>query len=217
MPKIGNKLSLSEHAYMVLKDAILNKTFKPKDILLEESLAEMLGVSRTPLRTALKRLEFEKLIYINSSKQAVVAEISFEDMVQIFVYRYAVEPVLARVVCDLITDAYLERIEDCLERNRQAIEEKHFAKTLDCELQFDTILAECSDNEFLADSVATIHTYLRRFLTLSTTASLDSPPSLAEHGNILEALRAKDADEAEKRTRFHVRQVASRLGYTLPV
>ncbi|SBW09909.1 hypothetical protein KL86DPRO_50315 [uncultured delta proteobacterium] len=78
LPKIGHKQSLSDHAYTVIKEAILNNTFKPKDILLEESIAEMLGISRTPLRTALKRLEFEKLIFINSQSRPLSRRFSRE-------------------------------------------------------------------------------------------------------------------------------------------
>lgn len=69
LPKIGEKLSLSDKAYKVIKEAILNNDLKPREILSEEALATKLGISRTPLRTALKRLEFEKLVNVNSTKK----------------------------------------------------------------------------------------------------------------------------------------------------
>ena len=202
---------------MVLKEAILNNTFKPRDVLLEEAIAEMLGVSRTPLRTALKRLAFEKLVVVNSSKQAVVAEIQPEDMVKVFVFRLAVEPLIARVACGMVTDEHLEKIEDCLTRNTRALEEKDLINVIACELEFDRILVASVDNEFLVDSISMIHSYLQRFLALSTTTHSDAPASLAEHRAILEALRMKNPDAAEERARYHVRQVAARLGYGLPV
>ena len=217
LPKIGHKQSLSEHAYVVIKEAILNNMFKPKDILLEESIAEMLGVSRTPLRTALKRLEFEKLLVINSSKQAVVAEIQPEDMVKVFVFRLAVEPVLARTACNHVAGEDIARIEDCLARNKVAITDRNLIDIIACELEFDNLIAGCADNGFLTDSIAMIHSYLQRFLTLSTTTYSDAPDSLHEHGLILDALKVRDGALAEERTMHHVRQVALRLGFTLPI
>ncbi|GHV54702.1 GntR family transcriptional regulator [Deltaproteobacteria bacterium] len=217
LPKIGNKLSLSDHAYMVIKEAILNNTFKPKDILLEESVAEMLGVSRTPLRMALKRLELEKLVILNSSKQAVVAEIYLEDMVKVFVFRLAVEPAISRMACSLITEQSLADIEDCFVRNAKAIAEKNLVDIIARELDFDEILAASAGNAFFTDSVVMIHSYLQRFLTLSTTSLLDAPASLTEHRMIFDALRSQNAETAAERTVFHVRQVAERLGFTLPI
>ncbi|MDR2826376.1 MAG: GntR family transcriptional regulator [Deltaproteobacteria bacterium] len=217
LPKIKNKLSLSDHAYMVIKEAILNNTFKPRDILLEESVAEMLGISRTPLRMALKRLEFEKLVFTNSSKQAVVAEIDLEDMTRVFVFRLAVEPVIARMTSILVTKQSLDDIEDCLVRNAKAIETKNLVDIVTCELEFDELLAVCADNEFLTDSVVMIHGYLQRFLTLSTTSLSDAPASLTEHRIIFDALLSNNSELAMERTTFHVRQVAKRLGFSLPI
>jgi DNA-binding GntR family transcriptional regulator len=217
LPKIGNKLSLSDQAYMVIKEAILNNTFKPKDTLLEESVAEMLGVSRTPLRMALKRLEFEKLVFTNSSKQAVVAEIYQEDMIKVFVFRLAVEPAISRIASLLVTQQYLDDIEACLVRNAKAIETKSLVDIIAHELEFDELLAGCANNEFLTDSVVMIHSYLQRFLTLSTTSLPDAPASLTEHHMIFDALSAKNSELAMERTTFHVRQVAKRLGFTLPI
>jgi DNA-binding GntR family transcriptional regulator len=216
LPNIGRKKSLSEQAYLVIKESILNNTFKPRDILLEESLAEMLGISRTPLRTALKRLEFEKLVIVNSSKQAVVAEIHLEDMVKVLVFRLAVEPFIARLACGLVEQAHLAAIEECLAQNETAIQEKCLTSIIACELEFDKLLVAITENEFLADSIAMIHSYQHRFLTLSTTTYQDAPGSLAEHRLILDALRAKNADAAEKRVQEHLRRVASRLGFQLP-
>lgn len=217
LPKIGNSRSLSDHAYMVLKEAILNNTFKPRDTLLEESIAAKLGVSRTPLRTALKRLEFEKLVVINSSKKAVVAEIQMEDMVKVFVFRLALEPLIARVACGTAAEEGIRQVEDCLARNRQAIEERHFVAIIACELEFDKLLVGFTGNEFLTDGIAMIHSYLQRFLVLSTTTYPDAPASLTEHHAILDALRDKAPDLAEERTRHHLRNVAMRLGFSLPV
>ena len=217
LPKIGHKQSLSDHAYMVIKEAILNNTFKPRDILLEESIAEMLGISRTPLRTALKRLEFERLVFINTSKQAVVAEIHPKDMVEVFVFRLAVEPMVARLACASRSDKHIVQVEDCLARNDIAIKEKNLIDIIACELEFDSLLSSCTSNEFLSDGISTIHSYMHRFLSLSTTTYSDAFGSIEEHLQILNAIRDRDTAEAEKRTRFHVRQVALRLKFDLPI
>lgn len=213
LPNIGNKQSLSEQAYTVIKEAILNNKIKPKDILLEESLAASLGISRTPLRAALKKLEFEKLIYINSSRQAVVSEIKTEDMLQVFVFRLAVEPFVARLACDRMTAEGVGRLERNLLRQEKAINQHNLMEVIASELEFDGILAEIAGNEFFADAVGMVNTVMQRFLILSMTLSRDAPEALVEHTAMLDALKSGDCGSAARHSHDHLLKVANRLGF----
>ncbi|SBW06664.1 putative GntR family transcriptional regulator [uncultured delta proteobacterium] len=216
LPKIGNNKSLSQQAYDAIKKAILTNEFKPKDILREEALADSLGISRTPLRAALKRLQYEKLVVVNSAKQTFVSEVKTEDMARVFVFRFAVEPMAARVAAALIGKKGLGRIEECLASHAACVKERNVEKAIVLELLFNTLLAECTENEFLIDGTEMINTYVQRFLSVANSTVRNVPLSLEEHGRIFEALKAHDAKAAEAQTNEHLSRVVARFGFTLP-
>lgn len=216
LPKIGKTQSLSQQAYTAIKKAILTNQIKPKDILREEALAVSLGISRTPLRAALKRLQYEKLVVVNSTKQTFVSEVNTEDMSKVFVFRFAVEPMAAKVASLMIGKKGLMQIEDSLRHHGAHIKNGNIEKVIEYELQFSTLIAQHAENEFLVDSVAMINTYVQRFLALASTTPQDVQYSADEHRHIFEALQKHDSKAAVERTCRHLSNVASRLGFTLP-
>ncbi len=214
LPKIGNRQSLSEQAYLVIKNAILQNKIKPKDVLSEESLAADLGISRTPLRAALKRLEFEHLIYSNSSRQAVVAEVNVEDAAEAYALRVAVEPVIARLLATRgLPKQYAKKLDENLKRQAQAFEVKNLVDVVTSGLEFDYLLAEATENNFFIEVVGRINIYMQRVLTLSKTHEHDAPLAVNEHREILAAITDGNADKAERLSRLHLYSGAERLGF----
>lgn len=211
LPKIGKSLSLSEHAYLVIKDAILNNKIRPKEILSEEALADQLGISRTPLRTALKKLEFEKLIYINSSKNAVVADIARADMDKVFVIRLALEPVAARITCSNINEAKIREIEENLTIQANSIKTNDLVKFMDSHWNFHLYFARYSENELLLEMIERTMLYTQRFLMLSMTMPQYAPIAFEEHQAIVNALKTKSPALAEANMLLHIKNSASRL------
>ncbi|MCC8193309.1 MAG: GntR family transcriptional regulator [Deltaproteobacteria bacterium] len=216
LPRIGNNQSLSEQAYEAIKGAILTGEFKPRDHLREEALASSLGISRTPLRAALKRLQYEKLIIVNSTKQTFVSEVNIDDMARVFVFRFAVEPMAAKVAATVIGKRDLALVEDCLKQHTARIKSGKMDKVIDSELLFSSLIARATENEFLIDSVAMINTFVQRFLALSPSTPDAVPHSVEEHRLIYKALKDHDPAAAEKRTCAHLTNVAARLGFQLP-
>lgn len=216
LPKIGKKQPLSEQAYAAVKEGILTNTLKAKDVLLEETLCNMLGISKTPLRVALTRLEAEKLVVFNSAKQAVVAELSTEDVSDLFCFRFAVEPSLASIASTMLTDEYAEKLEECLSRSEEANVENDLFKIVARELEFDKILAACVDNGFFTSSITMIHSHLQRLLSRAPSTYRDARHSLVEHRMILAALKEKKAKEAATLTRRHLRNVIIRCEIDFP-
>jgi len=213
LPKIGNKQSLSEQAYFVIKSAILQNKIKPKNVLSEESLAADLCISRTPLRAALKRLEFEHLIYINSSRQAVVAEVNVEDASEAYALRVAVEPVVAKLAARKLTKESAKKLEESLKRQARAIEADNLVDVVTNGLEFDLLLAEATGNSFFIEVAERLTTYMQRVLTLSMTHSHDAPFALGEHRQMFAAIKEGNEDEAERLSRLHLYNGAERLGF----
>ena len=215
LPKIGNKKSLSEQAYFVIKNAILQNKIRPKDVLSEESLAADLGISRTPLRAALKRLEFEHLVYINSSRQAVVAEVNVEDVSKAYALRMAMEPVIARLASRTLTKQSAKKLEDNFKKQAQAIESGNLVDMVLLGLEFDHLLAEATENSFFTEAVDRLNTFMQRVLTLSKTHWHDAPLTLTEHRNMLDAIKEGNEDAADHFSRLHLQKSAERLGFKL--
>jgi len=217
LPKIGNNQSLSQQAYNAIKTAILTNQFRPKDLLREEALAATLGISRTPLRAALKRLQYEKLVTVTSTKQTIVSEVRPEDMEKVFVFRFAVEPIAAKVAATVIGKKGLRQIEECLAQQADHIAAGNIEKIIATELQFSSLLAQHTGNEFFVDSIEMINTYMQRFLSLAPTTGQDVAHSVKEHQDIYTAIAERNASAAEEKTRVHLTNVAARLGYSLPL
>lgn len=211
LPNIGKSMNLSQHAYIVIKDAILNNKIKPKEVLSEEALAAILGISRTPLRTALKMLEFEKLIFINSAKNAIVADVAKEDMEKVFVVRIALEPVAVKIACMKMDEIKVAKLEEIVKQQATAIESNEFVKFINSDREFHVLIANYTDNELLSEMIERISVSVQRFLTLSMTIPVHAHTALQEHRMIVDALKAKDPDLAETRMLLHVGDVANRI------
>ena len=104
LKQIGNKMSLSDRAYEEIKQAIINGDIRQGEILTEEQLSADLGISRTPVRSAIKKLEFDDLVSINSSRNAVVVEITEKDKTDAFFARKLIEVEEAGILAEKITD-----------------------------------------------------------------------------------------------------------------
>lgn len=211
LPKIGNDISLSEQAYLVIRDAIINNKLKPREILLEEALAAELGISRTPVRAALKRLDFERLLTLNPGRNAVVADISEEDISKVFAIRIVLEPLAAKLVAAVITPTQLEELEEVLNGQKEAIKIGDFDLYLQKDYEFHNYLAKYSDNEILFGYIQNISSQVQRFLILSETLQASSDIAFQEHIAILKALEKRDIKLAEENMRKHVENVSKRI------
>jgi len=211
LPTIGNNISLTEKAYLVIKNAILNNKLKPREILSEEALAAELGISRTPVRAALKKLEFERLILLNPGRNAIVADFSEEDMCQVFPIRIALEPVAARIAAQNINKDDLKKLKEILTSQQQAVQMEDYNLYIQKDFEFHTALARFSKNELLSDMVETINTQIKRFLILSVTLQENSTIAIQEHLKVVEALEQGEQSLAEELMKEHVVGVANRI------
>lgn len=210
LPKIGNDVSLSEKAYLVIKNAILNNKLKPREILSEEALAVELGISRTPLRSALKKLSFEGLVVINPGRNAMVADLSFEDVKKVFTVRIALEPLAAKAAATCIKQEELMDLQEILENQEEAIKMDDYDLFLQKDYEFHTAVAKYSDNDLLGNIIQTINVHVHRVLILSGTLQTNAQEAIREHEEVLAAIKNGDGDTAEIKMKQHVENVSSR-------
>lgn len=209
--KIGNEISLTEQAYLVVKDAIVNNQLKPLEDLSEEMLASQLGISRTPVRTAIKRLALEKLVIMKPGKTAVVANISESDIHKVFTVRIGLEPMAAYAAASLITQKQIDRLEAIIEGQREALRTGDYILYIAKEYEFHTAIAAYANNDLLYDFIEKVNVHVQRFLTLSLTLQKHSTAALDEHLAIVNALKKGKTEESEAAMRYHVANVAERI------
>ena len=211
LQRIGNDLSLSEQAYVLIKGAIMNNYMKPMEELSEEMLAAQLGISRTPVRSAIKKLAFEKLVVLRPGKTTIVADISAQDIMKVFAVRIALEPLAAQKAAAVITPSQLEQLEAVLAAQTEAMRGDDYNLYMMKEYEFHAGIAALAENDLLYEFVEKVNTQVQRFHTLSSALQASSALALMEHEQLLDRFRVKDAAGAGETMLTHVENVARRM------
>lgn len=199
-----NRSSLSQQAIDLLRGQIYDHRLAPGQRLDEAVLAEQLGISRTPLREALKVLSAEGLVDLQPHKGCFVAELSLRDLEEIFPIMATLEGRVAHEVAAKRTPAQLKALDalhEKLERHAAADDLNRYYET---NYVFHDLMQECAGNRWLQIVIGD----LRKLLKLSRHHSLRLEgrlaASLAEHRALMQALRRQDADAAERVMRDHL-------------
>ena len=178
-----------------LRDAIVDGTLAPGEVVRDTELAAWLGVSRTPVREALLRLGETGLVRAAPGRSTVVAEIDLDEVreahaVVVAMHRLAVAEAVAR-----ITDADLDRMRAANERFATAIEERDTGAALAADDDFHAVAVDVSGNRAVATVLAQLSPVVRR-LERRRFASGAGSESVALHDRLVEACASGDADAA---------------------
>ena len=209
MKKIGNDKSLSQRAYEVLKQAIITGELRPGQILIEDQLAKDLGISRTPVRSAIRRLEADYLLDITPSKNIVVATITQKDIHDASQARQLVEVEAAGLLAETITDDQYRQLEDIIKLQKEALNQKAYSDFLDYEYQFHVKIGEFCGNMWYAKLVDNISLLQRRVLILTWHLEADWSYAVDEHMQILEAMKRHNKEASRDAMREHIINIQS--------
>lgn len=204
--------SLADQAYTAIRAAIISNQIMPGEVLTEESLADMLGISRTPIRAALQRLLFEEIIR-QKGKNMVVSDVTEQDVRDVNVVRIQLEPLSAKLIGARggLRPKQLQQLRQCNEKQCAAAAAGDGAAFLDADYAFHVMLAQLSGNGFLVDLVEKSNLVVKRFHTLVNTLEKHSVIAGNEHREILDALEAQDYARAEQAIRTHLQHVDERF------
>jgi DNA-binding GntR family transcriptional regulator len=195
---------LRELVLEAIREAIINGTLKPRERLMEIQLADELGVSRTPIREALRKLELEGFIVMVPRKGAYVADLSFKDIADVFEIRAALEGLAAGLAAERITDEELEEMERYLVEKADAIARNDMERLVEVDTGFHDIIYRASRNERLTSIINNLREQIQRFRTMSLAYPGRSKRSLEEHRNIIEAIQSRDAQLARQVAQEHI-------------
>jgi len=195
---------LRELVLETLREAIINGTLKPRERLMEIQLAEELGVSRTPIREALRKLELEGFIVMVPRKGAYVADISFKDIAEVFEIRAALEGLAAGLAAERITEEELEEMERLLVEKADAIARKDMDKLIEVDTKFHEAIYKSSRNTRLAGIINNLREQIQRYRAASLSFPGRMKQSLEEHREIVEAIQSRDVQLARKTAEEHI-------------
>lgn len=183
---------LRELVLEAIREAIINGTLKPRERLMEIQLAEDLGVSRTPVREALRKLEMEGFIVMVPRKGAYVADLTFKDIADVFEIRSALEGLAASLAAERITDEELEDMERLLVQKAEAIANNDLEKLVIVDTKFHDAIYKASRNERLSIIINNLREQIQRFRATTLAYPGRMEASLYEHRGIMEALQSRD-------------------------
>ncbi len=201
--------SLSGRVFQSIRDGILNGKYKEHDELREVTIGKELGVSRTPVREALRQLELEGLVTIIPNKGAYVTGISEKDVNDIYEIRFMLEGLCVRWATEHITSEELDQLEEII-----LLSEFHmkrggtsFEQIMELDGRFHMVLYEACKSRMLSHVLTDFHKYVLAARKSSMVSEERVRKSIREHKQILRAIRDKDADMAEQLANEHIRNV----------
>ena len=195
----------AERAYTAIREGIRKGDFPIGSRLVERELCEIVGVSRTPVREALRRLSAEGLVFMRPNHGVQVAEWAEEDRNEIFALGAILQSYSARLAAQKITDVEIDVLRQLVDRMETLIEDQgDNSEIADLDSRFHSAILDAAGNRRLAaviSQVISLPVLLRSFQTYELD---DMRRSVRHHREIIAALAAGDSDWAEATTRSHI-------------
>jgi len=202
---------LRSRVFQSIRDDILKGKYSEKEELREATLGKELGVSRTPVREALRQLELEGLVEIVPNKGAYVTGISQKDVHDIYMIRSMLEGLCARWAAEHITPEQLEALEEVILLAEYHVEKGHSAQMTELDGKFHQILYDACESRILEHVLSDFHKYVQLTRRKSVRTEDRARKSIEEHREMLEAIRAKDVERAERLANVHIMHVMENL------
>ena len=202
---------LRELVLEVLREAIIKGDLKPRERLMEIQLAEELGVSRTPVREALRKLELEGFIVMLPRKGAYVSDISLKDITEVFEIRAALEGLSAALAAERITDEEIEDMEKLLAEKNEAINKNDIKRLIEADTKFHDAIYNASRNEKLWGIINNLREQIQRYRAASLSYPGRMKQSLVEHRAIVEAIESRDINLSRRAAQEHIENAENSL------
>lgn len=199
-----DKYSLRGRVFTKIRDDILNGRYKDHEELKEIRIGKELGVSRTPVREALRQLELEGLVQIIPNRGAFVTGISAKDVRDIYMIRALLEGLCARWATEHITREQMEAMEENVYLSEYHAAKGHLDQLADLDSQFHHILYDAGGSKMLEHLLIDYHQYVFRIRKKTLSTLERGTASNKEHRALMEAIRAGNADLAERLANEHM-------------
>ena len=189
-----------------LREAIVEGKLKPGQRLMEVQLAEQLGVSRTPVREAIRKLELEGLVVMLPRKGAYVANVSLKDVIDVLEIRASLEGLAASLAAERISDEDIKKLEAIVDEFKEGVSESDVESLLKKDVEFHECIFKATNNKKLHQFINSLWEQVYRF-RVTYISDYDSTVNIIEeHKMILDAIKRGDSEVAKKHAMEHIQK-----------
>ncbi len=197
-------LPLRDVVFHTLRQAILRGTLKPGERLMEIQLANKLGVSRTPIREAIRKLELEGLVLMIPRRGAEVAEITEKSLRDVLEVREALEVLAVQLACEKMNSEGLEELKVAAAEFEQVIECGDITTIAEADVKFHDIIYSATDNDRLIQLLNNLREQMYRYRVEHLKNEDARPKILAEHQWLIQDIMNKDKVAAAEHICGHI-------------
>jgi DNA-binding GntR family transcriptional regulator len=199
---VGQAESLAEKAYVAIRRLIVALELGPGSVINERELVEQLGIGRTPVREALRRLAHEGLVEVYPRRGMFVTDVDVRKLAFVSEVRVALEPEAARLAAERATDAERAELQELLDELDAAGADDHALMALDERIH--RAVYRCARNDLLATTLEQYYVLALRIWTIALDRQHELNDAVQGHRALLEAIHDGDAERAAATMRAHV-------------
>lgn len=202
---------LREVVCETLRTAIIGGVLKPGERLMEIQLAEELGVSRTPVREAIRKLEQEGFVEMLPRRGTYVANISIKDVIDVYEIRIALDVLAAGLAAERITEEELVTLKRQLARIKTVVEHDEMEKVGEYDWEFHEVLYKASKNDRLVAIINNLREQLTRLRVTSMNYRGRIKDTISEHELLVESIAGRNVELAKRRAFEHMKNAEKTL------
>nr|WP_255437517.1 GntR family transcriptional regulator [Thalassobacillus sp. CUG 92003] len=203
-----NSLSIRESVFEHIRKEILNQNLEPGEKLIESELAAELGVSRTPIREALHKLELEGLVAIFPRRHCQVVGVTHESIKEIHLIRSQLEPLAARYAVNNLSNEDLKYLESLVDKSVKASELRNVEELVKVNDEFHQTITKASNLQRIIKILENMHDYVVSFRYSFMAREELAERSINEHRAILHALMERDKEKVEELAYKHLKGIS---------
>lgn len=202
--KMNEYLPLRDVVFNTLRQAILKGELKPGERLMEIQLADRLGVSRTPIREAIRKLELEGLVVMIPRKGAEVAKITEKDLKNVLEVRCALEELAVELACEKIDTAQIDELKSCMKEFKELLGKNDVTALAEKDEHFHDIIFEATNNDRLVQILNNLREQMYRYRVEYLKDSNAHGMLITEHEAIIKYLEDRNVAEVKKVINAHI-------------
>lgn len=197
-------LPLRDVVFNTLRKAILTGKLKPGERLMEVHLASRLGVSRTPIREAIRKLELEGLVIMIPRRGAEVAQITEKSLKDVLEVRRALDALSVELACDRITEEEIRTLKEACDKFENAVKGKEVSEIAKADVALHDIIVQAAGNQRLQQLVNNLAEQMYRYRFVYIKDESQHEKLIAEHKEIYESIANRDKERASKAAKIHI-------------
>lgn len=197
-------LPLRDVVFKTLRQAILKGDMEPGERLMEITLANKLGVSRTPIREAIRKLELEGLVHMVPRKGAIVASISEKDMRDVLEVRVTLEELAVKLAIQNMEKPDIDQLKKAARNFESAVIARDLVDIVEADVMFHDVIYNKTNNGRLIQIINNLREQMYRYRLEYVKDARTHSILISEHQDIITALEKKNVDEAKNAVRQHI-------------